>query len=164
MDWITTDEFKANFAVAKNANQAQAQMAIDAAVDELVEYVGQSAVTDTLLPSPVDAARAAKLVRGHKFLAAAIIAVNVKNVKQEQDAGSPAAAGKFVINQYWTPAEIQQIAGQWREMALRALANYLIVDANGDNYSASPEFINPTIGPCPDVCTNTSFVEEVCCK
>jgi hypothetical protein len=159
MAWITTYQFKLDFAAAKRATTAQAQMAIDAAEDELIELVGQEAVDDALEASPSDTVRAAKLIRGHKFLAIAIFLLNVRNVKREQETSSPVQTAT-VTNEYWTPKEITEMAAQWRAMALRALQSYLIVDATGDDYAAAPEYEHPDITLCPDVCTPTS---NACC-
>lgn len=153
MAWILPAQFKLDFAAAKRATDPQVQMALDAAEDELIELVGQEAVDDALLPVPTDETRAAKLTRGHMFLAAALYLVNVRNVKREQDVGSPAAANKLIQNEYWTPKEISEMAAQWRAMAMRAIGSYLIVDALGDDYDAAPEYNHPDLTLCPNICT-----------
>lgn len=144
MSWITADQFKQDFAAANMATTSQVQMALDAAEDELVELVGSDAVTDAELPVPTDADRAAKLIRGHKFLAMATFLLNVRNVKKEQDAASPATA-QTIVNEYWSPKEIAEMAESWRAMALRAIGSYLIVDAQGDDYGVATEYIHPEI-------------------
>jgi hypothetical protein len=160
MTWITTDEFKADFAVAKRATDPQVQMALDAAEDELIELVGSDAVTDALLASPTDAARAAKLARGHKFLAVASFLLNVRNVKKEQDVGSPGGHAN-ITNEYWTPKEIAEMAEQWRAMAMRALGRYLLVDVSGDSYGAVVEYSNSTVAACGPCASGSAFVEEI---
>lgn len=140
MNWIGTDEFKSVFAAAKQASSSQVELAIAAAEDELVELVGQAAVTDTLLASPTDAARAARLVRAHKFLAIAIHLVNARNVKREHDTGSAAVSGGMVINEYLTPKEQKERSDQWRAMALKAAGPYLTVDVIGDEFGPGIEY------------------------
>jgi hypothetical protein len=147
MTWITTDEFKADFAVAKRATDPQVQMALDAAEDELIELVGSDAVTDALLASPTDAARAAKLARGHKFLAVASFLLNVRHAN--------------ITNEYWTPKEIAEMAEQWRAMAMRALGRYLLVDVSGDSYGAVVEYSNSTVAACGPCASGSAFVEEI---
>jgi hypothetical protein len=144
MAWITTDQFKQDFAAAKRATDPQVQMALDAAEDELIELVGSAAVADAELVTPTDTARAAKLIRGHKFLAIATYLLNVRNVKREQDAASPATA-QTISNEYWTPKEIAEMAAQWRAMAMRAIGSYLIVDVAGDEYGAATEYNHPEL-------------------
>lgn len=157
MDWITTSAFKADFAAAKQASDAQVEMAIQSAEDELIELVGQEAVDDTLSLTPTDAVRAAKIVRGHKFLAISLFLFNVRGVKREHDAGSPAISGGMIINEYYTPKELKELSDQWRKMAMRALGSYLIVDVDGDEYGNAPEFSHPSTTLCPDICsTNVS--------
>lgn len=142
MAWITVDQFKSDFEAAKRASSGKVQMALDAAEDELVELVGQAAVTDALLSSPADAARAAKLIRGHKFLAASVIVFNVDNIKRQQDAASPATA-QTIVNERFTPKELADLSDKWRQMALRVIAAYLIRDVEGDDYSSGFEYSHP---------------------
>lgn len=159
MAWILVEQFKNDFAAAGRARESQIQMALDAAEDELVELVGQDAVTDALLETPTDADRAAKLIRGHKFLAIATFYLNVRNVKREQDSTSPGTT-KQVENEYWTPKEIQEMSAQWRAMALRAIQSYLIVDVAGDDLSSAPEYDHPaeltTAGCAADICCSSN--------
>jgi hypothetical protein len=140
MNWISVFNFKADFAIARAASDAQATMAIEAAEDELITIIGQAAVTDTLLATPTDPARAARVVRAHKFLAASIHLLNVRNVKKEQDASSPAMAGKMIQNEYWTPDEIMKMRENWRNLALKAISPYLIVDDPDDDLEFEPAF------------------------
>ena len=139
MDWITVSNFQTDFEVAARATDSQAEMAIAAAEDELVELVGQSIIDDTLSASPVDTVRAARVVRAHTFLAASIQCLNVKNLKREQDPASPATS-QTINNEYWTPKEIGEMRENWRRLALRAIGPYLTMDAAGDDYEESPEF------------------------
>jgi len=154
MDWISVPNFKLDFAVARNATDAQAQMAIEAAEDELAELVGQAVITDTLSASPADSVRAAKIVRAHKFFAASIQCVNVRNVKTEQDAGSPAMTGQTIQNSYWTPAEIEKMRENWRQMGLKAIGPYLLTDAPDDDYDFESEFATGVLSSTPNCGTD----------
>jgi hypothetical protein len=140
MDWITVDNFRADFAVARKATDPQGQMAIEAAEDELVELVGQEAVDDTLTASPADTVRAGRIVRAHKFLAAAVHCLNARNVKREQSDESAGMGSNNVNNEYWNPKEIAEMRENWRALALRAIGPYLLTDADGDAYGTEPEF------------------------
>lgn len=161
MDWISTSQFKLDFKAAKTATDPQVDMAIEAAQDELVELVGQAAVADTLLAVPTNAARATQIVRAHKFLAIAIHLINERNVKREQDGGSPAVSGGMIINEYHSPKELQHRIDQWRAMALRAIGGYLVIDATGDSYATGPEYNHPDIETCADICSSTCSTTSV---
>jgi hypothetical protein len=157
MDWITVPNFKADFAVAARATPAQAEMAIAAAEDELVELVGQSVVDDTLSASPSDTVRANRVVRAHTFLAASIQCLNVKNVKREQDAASPATS-QTINNEYWNPKEIAEMRENWRSMALKAIGPYLLIEVSGDEYDGGPEFaLGLTSTTDNDCCLITNY-------
>lgn len=152
MDWITPDNFKADFAAARRSTDSQIQMALDAAEDELIELVGQNAVTDTLVDMPTNEARASRLVRGHKFLAAATIVFNVDNIKRQQDAASPGTA-QTIVNERFVPKELAELSEKWRAMAFRALSPYLLTEVEGDDYSDSVEYTHPET---TDVCCITN--------
>ncbi len=126
MNWISVADFKSNFAVAKRATDAQAQMALEAAEDELTGIVGQSVIDDTLSATPTDLTRATKVVRAHRFLAASIQCLNVSNVKKAQDTGSP--TNPVLTNEVWNPKEIGEMRENWRNMALKAIEPYVLVE------------------------------------
>lgn len=152
MDWIATADFKAVFDAARNALDAQVDLAVQSAEDELIELVGQDAVTDTLLAVPTDLVRAGKIVRAHKFLAFSLFLFNVRTVKREHDSGSPAISGGMIINEYYTPKEISELSAAWRAMALRAIGSYLITDVIGDELGTAPEYNHPEITTTCGLC------------
>jgi hypothetical protein len=153
MSWITTDQFKLDFATAKGATTPQVQMALDAAEDELTELVGGDATADAKSVTPTESDRALRLIRGHKFLAVATFLLNVRNVKKQQDASSPALnSGHLITNEFWTPKEISEMAAQWRSMAYKAIAPYLIIDVQGDEYAEAIQYDHPELSAscaCP---------------
>lgn len=151
MAWVDIPTFKANFAIAKNASESQAQMALDAAVDEVIELVGQAAVDDSQANSLTDAVRAARIVRAHQFLAAAIHCLNVRNVKKEQSDQSAGMGSNNVNNEFWTPKEIAEMRELWRGIVYKALGPYLVLDVPGDSYGAGVEYSHPAEVSC-DVC------------
>lgn len=152
MDWISVANFKSDFAIAKRATDAQAQLALDAAEDELTELVGQDVIDDTLSATPSNTTRAARVVRAHKFLAASIQCLNVGNVKKAQDTGSP--ANPVLTNEWWNPKEIGEMRENWRQMALKAIGPYLMTDASGDDLGFEPEFAEGVAltDSCTDYC------------
>jgi hypothetical protein len=153
MDWIATAEFKSVFDAARSSTNDQVELAIQSAEDELIELVGQEAVTDTLSAVPTDADRATKIVRAHKFLAISLHLFNVRTVKREHDAGSPAISGGMIINEYYSPKELKELSDSYRAMALRAIGSYLITDVAGDEYSSAPEYNHPEIATsCSSIC------------
>lgn len=151
MTWVTVDQFKSRFSPAEDAKTDQVQMALDAAEDELVELVGQTAVTDAKLVSPVDTVRAGKLIRGHQFLSFSIFIWNRRDIKKATDAGSPGMGGSSnIVNEWWNPNEIEKASNYWRGLALKALAAYLITDVAGDEYGAGVEYSHPVLTACCD--------------
>lgn len=131
MAWITPANLKLNFAPVKDLTTAQAQEAINAAVDELIELVGQSAADDAALEVPTDAVRAERLIRGHKYLAVSIGVWNTKNIKRQQDPSSPATS-QTITNEVWNPKDLQIVSDFWRDKAIKAVSVYLTEESESE--------------------------------
>lgn len=151
MAWLTIDRFKKLFVDTANVSDERLQMCLDASVDEILVLVGQTAIDDVALPTPLDAIRTARLVRAQGYLAYRNLLLNVSGrmrdagiVKSEQDAGSPAGGGGgTVINSYMMPIEVGELRDQLWADAMTAIAQYVTQPTGQDNYDASPESYHP---------------------
>jgi hypothetical protein len=128
MAWIEQDAFKSTFRQAVEANENEIQMAFDAAEDELIDLLGAAYITDAKLETPTDTTgRSERIIRAHSYLALSVHLMNIREVEQEQDAGSPADS-TTITNRYRKITELQSAANEWRERAMKAIGSYLTVE------------------------------------
>jgi hypothetical protein len=145
MAWIEQDVFKSTFRQASRANDNQIQMAYDAAEDELSILLDATFITDAKAAEPTVAERSNRIIRAHSYLAYSIHLLNIRDVKKEQSAASPATQ-QVVTNEYYTPKELIEMSDDWRARAMKAINAYLTVETAEEqkppqNYTRSVDVV-----------------------
>jgi hypothetical protein len=126
---------RATYPIASDFPAGPVTEAIALASETVKAFVGSDAYTDAGAGSPTDATRKVFLKAGEGrtviyFLLLSAAAGTVRRqgiAKREQDAAGP--MNGTVINEYYTPKEVQQLRDQFASDALSFLKNYQADDA-----------------------------------
>lgn len=144
-DILSINEFSDVFTASSRATPEEINWALDGGLDELIELVGDEAVTDAQAVTPTDTVRASRLKRGLGHLAYSILVVNVASrlreagiLKKESDG----VAGN-TVNEYLPPKDVQVISDQQRALGLAAISKYLVSEQPGDEFADGAEYSHP---------------------